>query len=244
MTLATLILVVLAWTSPAAGTSFDPTAVAGTTAKACYVASYGRGAGSPLSTCGAGHDKSGLLCYPSCKSGYTGDGPVCWQICPAGTTDTGVACLTPIGTYNKGCCCLFGNCCGCNPGYTDFGCTCTGGGTSQTKSSYGRTAGSPMGCASGLQQSGALCYPACHTGYTGNGPVCWDSVKPSAFPVSCNAIVYAKDQETCNTVNEAFATISVDVVEFIASCLEDPDPEPLISAIEHVPDLIFGVCPS
>jgi hypothetical protein len=48
----------------------------------CAKKSYGRGAGVPITTCAAGLEKSGLLCYPKCKSGYYGEGPVCYQNCP------------------------------------------------------------------------------------------------------------------------------------------------------------------
>lgn len=49
----------------------------------CAKKSYGRGAGSPITTCAAGLEKNGLLCYPQCKSGFYGEGPVCYQNCPA-----------------------------------------------------------------------------------------------------------------------------------------------------------------
>ena len=49
---------------------------------------------------------------------------------------------------------------------TDIGVSCQ-------KDSYGRGAGSPLGCADGLEMSGALCYPACRNEFNGNGPVCW-----------------------------------------------------------------------
>lgn len=38
---------------------------------------YNRGVGRPLSSCAAGTEKSGLLCYPACKPGYVGNGPLC-----------------------------------------------------------------------------------------------------------------------------------------------------------------------
>ena len=46
-------------------------------------------------------------------------------------------------------------------------------GISCAKKSYGRTAGTPLGCADGLELSGALCYPPCPKGTKGIGPVCW-----------------------------------------------------------------------
>ncbi len=44
----------------------------------CWKFSYGRGVGKPISTCAAGLEESGLLCYPPCKEGYKGIGPVCY----------------------------------------------------------------------------------------------------------------------------------------------------------------------
>jgi cytolysin (calcineurin-like family phosphatase) len=54
--------------------------------------SYGRGVGKPISSCPAGQDKDGALCYPACEAGMHGVGPVCWQVCPSGYTDTGAFC--------------------------------------------------------------------------------------------------------------------------------------------------------
>ena len=50
----------------------------------CWLASYGRGVGVPVSACNSNQDKNGALCYPKCRSGYTGVGPVCWSGCPNG----------------------------------------------------------------------------------------------------------------------------------------------------------------
>lgn len=40
--------------------------------------SSGRGVGTPPTTCGAGQDLDGGLCYSQCASGFHGVGPVCW----------------------------------------------------------------------------------------------------------------------------------------------------------------------
>lgn len=45
---------------------------------------YGRGAGTPVSTCAAGMERNGALCYPKCSAGYVGNGPLCLQKCPVG----------------------------------------------------------------------------------------------------------------------------------------------------------------
>jgi len=44
----------------------------------CWLRSYGRGVGKPISSCASDKDKSGALCYPKCRDGYKGVGPVCW----------------------------------------------------------------------------------------------------------------------------------------------------------------------
>ena len=54
--------------------------------------SYGRGAGGPVSTCAAGLERNGALCYPRCVAGFYGAGPVCFQRCPAGYRDDGALC--------------------------------------------------------------------------------------------------------------------------------------------------------
>ena len=75
--------------------------------------------------------------------------------------------------YNK--CGLFGSTCGakCKEGYVNDGCTCRKPLHIYTKESYGRGVGVPLSCASGEEQSGALCYPPCKSGYDGVGPLCW-----------------------------------------------------------------------
>ena len=103
---------------------------------------YGRGAGTPLG-CGDDEDKDGALCYPRCRDGYSGKGPMCWEK-------------------------------DCKSGYKDFGATCTNKSLkTYSKGSYGRGAGSKLhACSGGLEQSGALCYPKCRDGFSGNGPLC------------------------------------------------------------------------
>merc|ERR1719225_691029 len=31
-------------------------------------------------------------------------------------------------------------------------------------------------CCAGQELSGGLCYPICHSGFSGAGPVCWDGI--------------------------------------------------------------------
>ena len=67
----------------------------------CAKDSYGRGVGKPLSSCGAGEEKKGLLCYPKCASGYYGVGPVCWQHCQSGWKDQGALCAVTLHVYGR-----------------------------------------------------------------------------------------------------------------------------------------------
>lgn len=155
----------------------------------CYKNTSYRGAGSPLSTCPAGQDKSGLLCYPNCRDGYDGVGPVCWQSCPSGYVDTGAFChvdkaLTRSGTWK----CPHWYSCHkvCPSGYTNVGLFCAltppdnppgwkGDGLDLIKDSYGRGAGYPMQCKASEEQQAALCYPRCREGYTGVLDRCWQT---------------------------------------------------------------------
>ena len=75
--------------------------------------------------------------------------------------------------YNK--CGLFGSNCGkkCKTGYVNDGCTCRQPLYVYAKKTYGRGVGVPLSCASKEEQSGALCYPPCKSGYSGVGPLCW-----------------------------------------------------------------------
>jgi hypothetical protein len=57
-----------------------------------FKATYGRGAGGPVSVCAVGLERSGSLCYPRCNAGFAGAGPVCFQQCPAGYKDDGAFC--------------------------------------------------------------------------------------------------------------------------------------------------------
>ena len=167
----------------------------------CWKDAYGRGVGKVITSCREGEERNGALCYPRCRDGFYGVGPVCWQYCPSEFRDDGAFCYKP-SSYGRGagyalwnrdncerdnpqtgcekwgalyyprcrpnfhnvaCCICSPN---CPPGMTDIGISCA-------KDSYGRTAGKPLICEPGLEMSGALCYPPCRGGYSGNGPVCW-----------------------------------------------------------------------
>jgi hypothetical protein len=169
----------------------------------CWLNSYGRGAGDPISDCKPDQDKDGALCYPKCQSGYVGVGPVCWQTCPGGFEDHGAFCAKPK-PYGRGAGYVLwdrskcerssptGQCekngllwyPTCKPGFHNVGCcicspNCIEGqtdiGISCAKKSYGRGAGEPLRCSSNKQLDGALCYMNCKAGFDGVGPVCWNT---------------------------------------------------------------------
>lgn len=76
---------------------------------------------------------------------------------------------------------------------TDIGISCA-------KESYSRTAGKPLKCAAGLEQSGALCYPKCEHGSVGDGPVCWGHCP--AGTKECGSLCLDKNQSCANFLAE------------------------------------------
>ena len=149
----------------------------------CYRQSYGRGVGAPLSTCGPGEQKNGLLCYPDCKAGYGGAGPVCWASCPSGYTDTGALCTRPADSYSNS-----GGSGNCDSGYTNMGLYC------QKNSPWFGTR--EKSCPSGSYYSAGLCKVNCKSGYSNTGLTCYkgpDTVAKSSYgrgagnPMKCAA---------------------------------------------------------
>jgi hypothetical protein len=181
----------------------------------CWKGTYGRGVGTIPSTCGAGQEKNGALCYPTCASGYTGVGPVCWQTCPAGYTDDGAFCrkdASIISANNSACpwydvCGLTFSqgCSTCPAGYINDGCTCRRNADIFAKSTYGRGVGTTMSCPAGKQMDSGLCYDACSSKYDGVGPVCWATCGGD-YPLECGAAC-ATDANACvNSVMNMAAT--------------------------------------
>lgn len=82
-------------------------------------------------------------------------------------------------------------CCVCSPncvdGQKDIGVSCS-------KKSYGRGAGKPMHCASGMVNNAGLCYRKCKQNFTGVGPVCW--ARPPKGWANCG-MGAAKNSKTC-----------------------------------------------
>jgi hypothetical protein len=104
---------------------------------------------------------SGTL--PLCPDGQEYDAGLCYPKCDAGYNGIGPVCWAA-----------------CPAGYKDDGALCRKDAVIQPKESYGRGAGSPLVCGPDKEQSGALCYPKCQSGYAGVGPVCWQ-VCPSGY---------------------------------------------------------------
>jgi hypothetical protein len=154
--------------------------VTGTT-QSCYNRQEFRSA-SVLSTCRPPLEKSGALCYEPCREGYNGVGPVCWQNCPAGYHDDGATCrrdVRIIGADNSDCpwydkCGLTfaRGCSRCPEGWNNDGCTCRIDTHIFGKDAYWRGAGSPLSCAPGQEQIGALCYGNCRPGWRPDGVLC------------------------------------------------------------------------
>jgi hypothetical protein len=190
-------------------------------------------------------DPHGLLCYPRCNANYTGVGPVCWQNCPAGFSDNGAFCAKPNNSYGRGAGyvawdqnkCNNENPQGCEengliwypkckPGFHAVGCcTCspdcpsnmTDIGVSCQKQSYGRGAGGVLGCATGLERSGLLCYTRCPKDSDGVGPVCWEHCPANWVQcgMGCAQSTSACASETAGMVTSvlsAVAQIAADVV--------------------------------
>jgi len=136
----------------------------------CWKKSIPNTVGKPLSSCPAGKRKEGLLCYENCKSGYRSDGAMlCYKKCPKGTKTSPGFCHFKFGSIG-----------GCPAPLTGLKPAC------MNTNSYSRGVGTPMVCARGQVQKGALCYPQCPGGYAHGGPVCWQRCS-GAHPVDCGA---------------------------------------------------------
>jgi len=218
----------------------------------CWKNTYGRGVGNPVTACASGLQRDGFLCYPYCKSGYYGVGPVCWQYCKPTYTDEGALCgrnAQIISADNSACpwydkCGLTfaKGCSKCPSGFSNDGCTCRIDVSVYAKDSYGRGAGSPMGCTSSQQEDAALCYPYCKAAWDGVGPVCWQQCS-STFPINSGAIC-CKTQQQCN---DSIVEISKGVLAAVAAAVEagegDGDAmDAFKKAIEAITGFILPLC--
>lgn len=119
---------------------------------------------------------------------------------------------------------------------TDIGVSCQ-------KSSHGRGAGTPLVCASGLQEDAALCYAPCAGGFSGKGPVCWGSCPAGMY--QCGALCLGSKDECTSKMLDIGLKAAEGVLE-IASEIEEPVGA-IISAAETVSDIAgdlqYPVCP-
>jgi hypothetical protein len=192
----------------------------------CWRRSYGRGVGHALDTCPLdASDRDGLLCYPPCRWGYNGNGPVCWEQCDRGMNGVLTGCVGNVDGQN----CPFydkcGDCATCPQNYNKFVCTCT-----RHRDSYGRGVGKAMICSVNSEQNGLLCYPRCHSKYTGDGPVCWSLCPAATQPVVCGAGC-AKTNLDCatavGTMVESVVVASLKIISFVTGT-------PFISVIADI----------
>lgn len=104
---------------------------------------------------------------------------IVYSKCPAGTKQAPVITnlCTPI----------------CPSGWTDIGISCT-------KPRYSRHIGL-MDCDRGADRDAGLCYKQCNRGFTGVGPVCWNSC-PASVPVNCGMACAASKDECALTVTD------------------------------------------
>jgi len=210
----------------------------------CWIESYGRGVGKPVTTCPNGLENDASLCYTPCRSGFSGAGPVCWESCPAGFKDTGADCLKP-SSYGRGtgyaanhqskcqqenpqgcekngafwypkCAANFHNveCCVCSP-------NCPSGmldiGVSCQKQSYGRGVGKPLVCTADQDENAGLCYKQCKAGYSGDGPICWGSCPSGMY--QCGALCVPAGIDCTNDMLE----IANEVMQGMHEAAEEED---------------------
>ena len=136
----------------------------------CYRQSYGRGVGEPLSSCNAGTEKNGLLCYPLCQAGYEGKGPVCWQACPSGFTDDhATTCWKPVD-YGRGAGRIPDvSCPASHPNMQGIGAAAWCDNGPRFDFWNLSTAAAIVTCRPDEEWNGGFCYPKCKPGYQASG---------------------------------------------------------------------------
>lgn len=169
--------------------------------QSCLLTSYLRGEGTHPSICDNSEEESGGFCFPKCKRGFSGVGSLCLKNCPPSYLDNGSYCNSPSPySRNPGfalsdferCesesstrkCERYGNLyySTCEPGYYLVGCcvclpecekSSSCGGANFKKEIYERGPGKLMLCEEGKDSFEGLCYPECHKGFIGIGPICY-----------------------------------------------------------------------
>ncbi len=117
---------------------------------------------------------------PPCEAGKEYDAGLCYPVCQTGYRGVGPVCWQQ-----------------CPAGSIDDGALCRINAIITAKESYGRGAGTPLGCSGTEDKDGALCYPKCNAGYSGVGPMCWQQC-PSGYTddgLTCrrDAHIFGKD---------------------------------------------------
>ncbi len=129
---------------------------------------------------------------PPCGKGYEKSGALCYPVCKAGYNGVGPVCWEE-----------------CPEGFTNDGATCRKNAHIISRESYGRGAGSALGCGSGEEKDGALCYPECKAGYNGAGPVCWQKCLEG----------YTNDGATCRRNAKIISADNSDCPSYDKCCL-------------------------
>lgn len=170
----------------------------------CGKATYSRGVGTPIHTCGSGYQKDGLLCYSNCDNGYYPVGPLCWEECQPGYTNDGATCRrnTSIISADTSECpwydacglTLASGCSKCPAGYKNDGCTCRIDVHVYGKKTRARKAKALSCDENGEDYDTGLCYKKCKNNFEGVGPICWEKCPPNTKSngISCTKDVYGR----------------------------------------------------
>lgn len=120
---------------------------------------------------------------------------------------------------------------------TDIGISCA-------KESYGRGVGEVLSCKPDQEMSGLLCYPPCHAGYRGNGPVCWQQCPTGKQ--ECGGALCVDSADACSDFAKSTATNAVTLAVAIAATVLSGGTIGILQIIQSIGgmaiDLANGVC--
>ena len=114
---------------------------------------------------------------------------------------------------------------------TDIGISCS-------KESYGRTAGTPLGCKKGEEEDAALCYPPCRDDFDGVGPVCWENC-PSGTN-ECGALCLVEGDKCTKEILDMAKVVVKAAVAFATG----KDKGAIIDIAKLAKDLDYPNCPN
>lgn len=182
----------------------------------CWKASNARGAGTVPKTCETGNEKCGAgRCCQSCtnensccttgKGGTTHSGDFKPNMTSSCHSDGALVCWT-----------------GCEPGYKDYGATCTNWTHTYDKFTCTRTGtDKPANCTEGQQKDSGLCYPQCKADQNPIGPVCWGTCGGDN-PVDGGAVC-CSDPSTCSAaLKQLIFAFPLAVLKCIAEATTNP----------------------